>query len=168
MQLKFSIALTVHLQQGPQKSKLCELLDSYNKGIPKLTSSASNFDKPEYLEALEGLKNLPQSWTDIVNYNGKLSTSLQGSNIGSEQEKKTPPFTPTYRNERNGDENSICYLGIGNYGSVLHPRPANSNRCKYSLMSMPFQVLFGEKRRRTSESKASDMLMVYIQFPGTC
>ncbi|XP_055620276.1 pleckstrin homology domain-containing family G member 5 isoform X6 [Toxorhynchites rutilus septentrionalis] len=53
--------------KGPQKSKLCELLDSYNKGIPKLTSSASNFDKPEYLEALDGLINLPQSWTDIVN-----------------------------------------------------------------------------------------------------
>ncbi|XP_058458066.1 uncharacterized protein LOC131434863 isoform X2 [Malaya genurostris] len=60
--------------KGPQKSKLCELLDSYNKGIPKLTSSASNFDKPEYLEALEGLKNLPQSWTDIVNYNGMSET----------------------------------------------------------------------------------------------
>nr|XP_019565159.2 pleckstrin homology domain-containing family G member 5 isoform X3 [Aedes albopictus] len=63
--------------KGPQKSKLCELLDSYNKGIPKLTSSASNFDKPEYLEALEGLKNLPQSWTDIVNYNGMSETETK-------------------------------------------------------------------------------------------
>ncbi|XP_058829611.1 pleckstrin homology domain-containing family G member 5 [Topomyia yanbarensis] len=63
--------------KGPQKSKLCELLDSYNKGIPKLTSSASNFDKPEYLEALEGLKNLPQSWTDIVNYVGMSETETK-------------------------------------------------------------------------------------------
>ncbi|XP_039446359.1 pleckstrin homology domain-containing family G member 5 isoform X2 [Culex pipiens pallens] len=63
--------------KGPQKSKLCELLDSYNKGIPKLTSSASNFDKPEYLEALEGLKNLPQSWTDIVNCAGMSETETK-------------------------------------------------------------------------------------------
>ncbi|XP_065085713.1 pleckstrin homology domain-containing family G member 5 isoform X3 [Ochlerotatus camptorhynchus] len=63
--------------KGPQKSKLCELLDSYNKGIPKLTSSASNFDNPDYLEALDGLKNLPQSWTDIVNYNGMSETETK-------------------------------------------------------------------------------------------
>ncbi|XP_055534937.1 uncharacterized protein LOC129724241 isoform X1 [Wyeomyia smithii] len=63
--------------KGPQKSKLCELLDSYNKGIPKLTSSASNFDKPEYLEALDSLKNLPQSWTDVVNYDGMSETETK-------------------------------------------------------------------------------------------
>ncbi|XP_055588935.1 pleckstrin homology domain-containing family G member 5 isoform X4 [Uranotaenia lowii] len=63
--------------KGPQKSKLCELLDSYNKDIPKLSSSASNFDKPEYLEALEGLKNLPQSWTDIVNCSGMTETETK-------------------------------------------------------------------------------------------
>ncbi|XP_053684332.1 pleckstrin homology domain-containing family G member 5 isoform X1 [Sabethes cyaneus] len=63
--------------KGPQKSKLCELLDSYNKGIPKLTSSASNFDKPEFLEALDGLKNLPQSWTDVVNHAGMGETETK-------------------------------------------------------------------------------------------
>uniref|UniRef100_A0A182W3X1 DH domain-containing protein n=1 Tax=Anopheles minimus TaxID=112268 RepID=A0A182W3X1_9DIPT len=58
--------------KGPQKSKLCELLDSYNKEIPKSTSSSSNFNNPEYVDALVGLRNLPQCWTEIVNCAGKL------------------------------------------------------------------------------------------------
>uniref|UniRef100_A0A182U7W1 Uncharacterized protein n=1 Tax=Anopheles melas TaxID=34690 RepID=A0A182U7W1_9DIPT len=59
------------VSEGPQKSKLCELLDSYNKEIPKSTSSSSNFNNPEYVDALVGLRNLPQCWTDIVNCAGK-------------------------------------------------------------------------------------------------
>ena len=65
------ILLLIRFLQGPQKSKLCELLDSYNKEIPKSTSSSSNFNNPEYVDALVGLRNLPQCWTDIVNCAGE-------------------------------------------------------------------------------------------------
>ncbi|XP_061511372.1 pleckstrin homology domain-containing family G member 5 isoform X2 [Anopheles gambiae] len=67
--------------KGPQKSKLCELLDSYNKEIPKSTSSSSNFNNPEYVDALVGLRNLPQCWTDIVNCAGmsEAETKIQSA-----------------------------------------------------------------------------------------
>ncbi|XP_050081314.1 pleckstrin homology domain-containing family G member 5 [Anopheles maculipalpis] len=67
--------------KGPQKSKLCELLDSYNKEIPKSTSSSSNFNNPEYVDALVGLRNLPQCWTEIVNSGGmsEAETKIQSA-----------------------------------------------------------------------------------------
>ncbi|XP_035790425.1 uncharacterized protein LOC118465883 isoform X4 [Anopheles albimanus] len=67
--------------KGPQKSKLCELLDSYNKEIPKSTSSSSNFNNPEYVDALVGLRNLPQCWTEIVNSAGmsEAETKIQSA-----------------------------------------------------------------------------------------
>ncbi|XP_049294317.1 pleckstrin homology domain-containing family G member 5 isoform X2 [Anopheles funestus] len=67
--------------KGPQKSKLCELLDSYNKEIPKSTSSSSNFNNPEYVDALVGLRNLPQCWTEIVNCAGmsEAETKIQSA-----------------------------------------------------------------------------------------
>uniref|UniRef100_A0A182JTD6 DH domain-containing protein n=1 Tax=Anopheles christyi TaxID=43041 RepID=A0A182JTD6_9DIPT len=67
--------------KGPQKSKLCELLDSYNKEIPKLTSSSSNFNNSEYVDALVGLRNLPQCWTDIVDCAGmsEAETKIQSA-----------------------------------------------------------------------------------------
>uniref|UniRef100_A0A182LRN4 DH domain-containing protein n=1 Tax=Anopheles culicifacies TaxID=139723 RepID=A0A182LRN4_9DIPT len=67
--------------KGPQKSKLCELLDSYNKEIPKSTSSSSNFNNPEYVDALVGLRNLPQCWTEIVNCVGmsEADTKIQSA-----------------------------------------------------------------------------------------
>ncbi|XP_058129775.1 uncharacterized protein LOC131285134 [Anopheles ziemanni] len=67
--------------KGPQKSKLCELLDSYNKEIPKSTSSSSNFNNPEYIDALVGLRNLPQCWTEIVNCVGmnEAETKIQSA-----------------------------------------------------------------------------------------
>ncbi|KFB41695.1 AGAP010473-PA-like protein [Anopheles sinensis] len=67
--------------KGPQKSKLCELLDSYNKEIPKSTSSSSNFNNPEYVDALIGLRNLPQCWTEIVNCAGmsEAETKIQSA-----------------------------------------------------------------------------------------
>uniref|UniRef100_A0A182S8S2 DH domain-containing protein n=1 Tax=Anopheles maculatus TaxID=74869 RepID=A0A182S8S2_9DIPT len=67
--------------KGPQKSKLCELLDSYNKEIPKSTSSSSNFNNPEYVDALVGLRNLPQCWTEIVNSTGmsEAETKIQSA-----------------------------------------------------------------------------------------
>uniref|UniRef100_A0AAG5DSU3 DH domain-containing protein n=1 Tax=Anopheles atroparvus TaxID=41427 RepID=A0AAG5DSU3_ANOAO len=63
--------------KGPQKSKLCELLDSYNKEIPKSTSSSSNFNNPEYVDALVGLRNLPQCWTEIVNSAGMCESETK-------------------------------------------------------------------------------------------
>ncbi|XP_052895183.1 pleckstrin homology domain-containing family G member 5 isoform X2 [Anopheles moucheti] len=67
--------------KGPQKSKLCELLDSYNKEIPKSSSSSSNFNNPEYVDALVGLRNLPQCWTEIVNCAGvsEAETKIQSA-----------------------------------------------------------------------------------------
>ncbi|XP_052873511.1 pleckstrin homology domain-containing family G member 5 [Anopheles cruzii] len=67
--------------KGPQKSKLCELLDSYNKEIPKSTSSSSNFNNPEYVDALVGLRNLPQCWTKVVNSAGmsEAETKIQSA-----------------------------------------------------------------------------------------
>lgn len=61
-----------NLIQNPQQNQLCELLNNYTKnGVPQSKSSCSNFNNPEYLEALESLENLPTSWTDIVKSGGK-------------------------------------------------------------------------------------------------
>uniref|UniRef100_A0A182Q1V7 DH domain-containing protein n=1 Tax=Anopheles farauti TaxID=69004 RepID=A0A182Q1V7_9DIPT len=77
--------------KGPQKSKLCELLDSYNKEIPKSTSSSSNFNNPEYVDALVGLRNLPQCWTEIVNCAGPAGI---GENFSSPAPSQRPSGEP--------------------------------------------------------------------------
>uniref|UniRef100_A0A336MBR1 CSON009190 protein n=1 Tax=Culicoides sonorensis TaxID=179676 RepID=A0A336MBR1_CULSO len=65
--------------KNPQQSQLCELLNNYTKnGVPQSkTSSCSNFNNPEYLEALDGLENLPSSWTDIVTSTGMTETETK-------------------------------------------------------------------------------------------
>ncbi|XP_063699545.1 uncharacterized protein LOC134830094 isoform X2 [Culicoides brevitarsis] len=68
--------------KNPQQTTLCELLNSYTKnGVPQSkTSSCSNFNNPEYLEALDGLENLPLSWTEIVKENvTEAETKIQSA-----------------------------------------------------------------------------------------
>uniref|UniRef100_A0A182YIT7 Uncharacterized protein n=1 Tax=Anopheles stephensi TaxID=30069 RepID=A0A182YIT7_ANOST len=111
--------------KGPQKSKLCELLDSYNKEIPKSTSSSSNFNNPEYVDALVGLRNLPQCWTEIVN----SAEDIQSQNI----------LTDVDQNKLFSNIRDIWEANLRFWTLYLHPMVKHSERTKDPMSIYYFQ-----------------------------